>query len=110
MLLIESAYLIVIKLTLSQVSESEEECEEEGGVPLSAPSSDPDIPLAIAEPASPPGSDGSGRQEDRQVSPSCLVEVPCHELASPSTFPVQVPRRSARLRRPPDKLKDYELQ
>lgn len=79
-------------------------------MPLSAPSSDPDIPLAIAEPASPPGSDGSGRQEDRQVSPSCLVEVPCHELASPSTFPVQVPRRSARLRRPPDKLKDYELQ
>ncbi len=86
-------------------SESGEECE----VPIAAPPSDPAIPLAIATPAAPPGSDGSGCPEGRTVSPSGSVEVSCHELASLSAVPVQAPRRSGRLRRLPDKLKDYEL-
>ncbi len=86
-------------------SESGEECE----VPLAAPPSDPDIPLAIATPAAPPGSDGSGCPESRTVSPSGSVEVSCHELASLSAVPVPAPLRSGRLRRLPDKLKDYEL-
>ncbi len=86
-------------------SESGEKCE----VPLAAPLSDPDIPLAIATPAAPPGSDGSGCPEGRTVSPSGSVEVSCHELASLSAVPVQAPRRSGHLRRLPDKLKDYEL-
>ncbi len=86
-------------------SESGEECE----VPLAAPPSDPEIPLAIATPAAPPGSDGSGCPEGRTVSPSGSVEVSCHELASLSAVPVQNPRRSGRPRRLPDKLMDYEL-
>ncbi len=66
-------------------------------------------PLAIATPAAPPGSDGSGCPEGRTVSPSGSVEVSCHELASLSAVLVQAPRRSGRLRRLPDKLMDYEL-
>ncbi|KAL1261417.1 hypothetical protein QQF64_006682 [Cirrhinus molitorella] len=60
----------------SAASESEEECEASSN----APPSDPDIPMAIATPASPPGSDGSGSSEGRTVSPSGSVEVPCHQL------------------------------
>ncbi|KAL1265735.1 hypothetical protein QQF64_003762 [Cirrhinus molitorella] len=85
-------------------SESEEE-----SAASTVPPSDPDIPMAIATPASPPGADDSGSSEGRTVSPSGSVEVPCHELTSPSDVPVQAPRRSSRLRRLPGKLKDYEL-
>ncbi|KAK2876169.1 hypothetical protein Q8A67_020265 [Cirrhinus molitorella] len=85
-------------------SESEEE-----SAASTVPPSDPDIPMAIATPASPPGADDSGSSEGRTVPLSGSVEVPCHELTSPSDVPVQAPRRSSRLRRLPGKLKDYEL-
>ncbi|KAL0153092.1 hypothetical protein M9458_051586, partial [Cirrhinus mrigala] len=76
-------------------SESEEECE----MPFVAPPSEPDIPLAIATPASPPRADCSRRPGDRTVSP---CQVPCRELASLSAVPVQAPRRSGRLCRLPE--------
>ncbi|KAK2894786.1 hypothetical protein Q8A67_012015 [Cirrhinus molitorella] len=74
-------------------SESEEE-----SAASTVPPSDPDIPMAIATPASPPGADDSGSSEGRTVPLSGSVEVPCHELTSPSDVPVQAPRRCQRSR------------